>query len=103
MCGKINVIYSLLISHLHLKYPEIRFCVMCGKVSFIVHSQRKQKTKSIFYEPAWGIYFPYPALWKELWVFYRFFFFFFYFFVLIVQKHYKLIDSIQCIINWYSK
>ena len=57
MCGKINVIYSLLISHLHLKYPEIRLSVMCGKVSFIVHSQRKQKAKSIFYEPAWGIYF----------------------------------------------
>ena len=54
MCGKINVLYSLLIMHLHLIKREIRLSVMCGKVSFIVHGQRKE---------------------KERWVFERFFFF----------------------------
>ena len=48
MCGKINVIYSSLIVHLHLKLREIRLSVMCGKLRFIVHGQRKEKERWAF-------------------------------------------------------
>ena len=82
MCGKINMLYSLLIVHLYLKQREIRLCVMCGKVSFIFHGQRKGVWQFVcFLSNATFVSIA----------------------SLIVQEPYKFIDSIQCVINWYSK
>ena len=42
------MIYSSLIVHLHLKWRETRLSVMCRKLSFIVHGQRKEKERGAF-------------------------------------------------------